>query len=249
MGRNYLGSEKDYIIRANVPEYFFGYGMQNNEAVIYEADLVWMEYDFKYTYGNGDYYDGRVWARMDYGYYNGYTKAVTDENGSQGTYKVGSYTFLDDPSITNASMGRVFVDDYYDIEAKAKFLPVSMDDAVGYDYLGSEFDYIIQAGHPEFYFGGGFDEADVSCAYSFKFAYGNGDYYTGTVYAPAGYTNSASIKDENGLTGTYSLKNVTAYVDSSRNGQVYVSRYLDAESKRIYTPVENNLTNGHQLPG
>ncbi|MGQ9920750.1 MAG: hypothetical protein ACUVRZ_05410 [Desulfobacca sp.] len=244
VGLNYLGSEKDHIIRANVPEYFFGYSLKDGSPVISEADLVWVEYNFKYTYGNGDYYTGRVWARMDYGYFPGYGKAVKDENGGAGKYYISSFKYLDDPSIQSQQMGWVFVDSYYDKEANAKFTPVSAGEFVGTEYLGSEADYILQAGQPEFYFGSGYYEADVSCAYSFKFTYGNGDFYTGTVYAPPGYSYGSSIKDENGLLGRYSILRISAYVDSSRNGQVYVSRYYDNESKKMYTPLNNHLAAG-----
>lgn len=249
VGLSYLGSEKDYIIRTNVPEYFFGYSLKNGSPVISEADLVWVEYNFKYTYGNGDYYTGRVWARMDYGYFPGYAKAVQDENGGTGKYYISSSKYLADPTVQNGLMGRVYVDSYYDKEANAKFTPVSAGEFVGTEYLGSEADYILQAGQPEFYFGGGYNEADVSCAYSFKYTYGNGDYYTGTVYAPPGYSNTASIKDENGLYGRYSILSISAYVDSSRNGRVYVSRYYDTESKKMYTPVSNYLAAGTKYLG
>lgn len=248
VGLNYLGSEKDYIIRNNVPEYYFGAGEKNGAPAIFEADLVWVEYAFKYTYGNGDYYEGSVWARMDYGYYSGYSKATVDENGSQGKYYISSFKLLDDPTIFDGVMGQVFVNKYYDKEANTTFTPVSAGEAVGWEYLGSEYDYILQAGNPEFFFGGGYEEADVSCAYSFKFVFGNGDYYTGTVYALPGYIGP-SIKDENGLTGKYTILGVRAYVDSSRNGQVYLSRYFDVESRKTYTPLQNNLPAGNNFLG
>ncbi len=249
VGLNYLGSEKDYIIRNNVPEYFFGAGLKNSIPVIFEADLVWVEYAFKYTYSNGDFYEGTVWARMDYGYYAGYSKATIDENGSQGKYYISSFKLLYEPIINDDLMGKVIVNKYYDKEANATFTPVSAGEAVGWEYLGSEYDYIIQAGKPEFFFGGGYYEAEVACAYSFKFFFGNGDYYTGTVYAPPGYNNAPKIKDENGLIGNYYLLGVRAYVDSSLNGQVYLSRYYDAESQKTYTPLRNNLPAGNNFLG
>jgi len=249
VGLNYLGSEKDYIIRANVADYLFGYGLKNGSAVIYEADLVWAEYNFKFTYANGDSYEGTVWARMDYGYFPGYSKVVTDENGGNGKYSISSFKFLDDPAINDRLMGQVYVSKYYDSESKASFSPVSNGEVVGTEYLGSEYDYILQAGQPEFSFGGGYFEADVSCAYAYKFLYGNGDYYTGTVYAPAGYAAPNTLIDENGLSGSYKLLQVMAYVDSGRNGQVYVSRYFDAESRKMYTPISNNLPRGNNFLG
>ena len=85
--------------------------------------------------------------------------------------------------------------------------------ALGTNYLDSEHGYIIQSGVPAYEFGqdgSTFYEADLtSYAYAFKLSYGDGDYYTGTVYAAPEYGYSTSYTttttDEKGNTDTYTL--------------------------------------------
>ena len=65
-GTNYLKSELAYVKNANVGVYQFGQGY-------YEADAG-DTYLFKYSYGNGDYYTGKMYANPAGMYYPGYTK-------------------------------------------------------------------------------------------------------------------------------------------------------------------------------
>ena len=153
-----------------------------------------------------------------------YTQNATDENGLPGTYSITGVTQGFDVSLT----GQVYVDTYYDMENSMSFMPISSGTAVGTSYLGSEYDYIITSGVPEYYFGGGIYEADYEVilptanAYDFTFTYGGNDAYTGTVYAESGYFYyvgyTQDVTDENGQTGTYSITGMTPGYDLSLGG-------------------------------
>ena len=82
LGSGYLGSEHGYILKDGVPEYEFG----KDGGTFYEADKVCYEYDFTFTYGDGDYYTGIFCAEPVKGYGTNYSQTVTDENGQTGTY-------------------------------------------------------------------------------------------------------------------------------------------------------------------
>ena len=120
--------------------------------------------------------------------------------------------------------------------------------------IGSEQGYIIEQ-DPEYLFGnsGGICyEADLGEAnvYAFTFAYGDGDYYTGVVYAKPDYGYSTGYSqtttDENGLTGTYTITSVQeGYASSSRAGQVFWLLYYDHEiggtfDPTSYSPIGSN---------
>ncbi len=244
VGTEYLGSEHDYIIMDGVNEYLFG----SSGGFFEEADLTAYAYDFKFTYGNGDYYTGTMYADPGRGYSVGYTQSVTDENGQTGSYVVTRAT----GGFSVSQAGRVYVNNYYDQESGNTYTPMGNGTMVGASYLGSESDYILLAGVPEYLFGssgGTFYEADLAVhAYDFKFTYGNGDYYTGTAYAEPwkGYSTAytQTVVDENGLTGAYAITKDTAGYDVSQAGQVFVSSYYDQESGKSYTPMSNGTMVG-----
>ncbi len=245
-GTAYLGSESGYIIQSGVPSFYFGGGY-------YEADVGAYRYDFTFTYGNGDYYTGFVFAAPDYGYDNYYSKTTTDENGQTGTYTITGVSTGYDVS----KAGQVKVTSYYDHESgnTYKLTDNNLFVTIGTAYLGSESGYIIQSGVPSFYFGGGYYEADVAYAYSFKLTYGDGDYYTGTVYAAPEYGYSTSytktINDIEGTveTATYTITGVTTGYDVSLEGQVSVDSYYDAQSGRTITPASNPHPKGTNYLG
>jgi len=126
---------------------------------------------------------------------------------------------------------------------------------VGTSYLGSEDDYIIKSGAPEFLFGsssGTFYEADVGSysRYDFTFNYNNGsnDYYTGYVYAPTSFETSQggflsvgtylyNQPEELWASGYQSLNGsyyyITAITDgyaSSYDKKSYITAYYDADT-------------------
>jgi len=144
-------------------------------------------YTFTYTYGDGDYYSGTVYAATGYGYSTGYTLSTTDEKGNTGAYAITGVT----SGYAANLAGQVYVTGYYDAGSAHTYTPVGSGAAVGASYLTSEHDYIILAGVPEFYFGGGYYEADLGgySRYDFNYCYNNssGDYYTGYVYAPTSF--------------------------------------------------------------
>ena len=210
-------------------------------------------YSFKFSYSDGDYYTGTVYASSSYGYSVGYTQIVTDENGHTDTYTITGVTNGQDPSLA----GEVFVSSYYDSASGKIYTPVDSTTAIGTSYLGSEHDYIIKSGVPEYRFGssgGTFYEADLAAyAYTFKLTYGDGDYYTGTVYAAPEYGYSTSYTktttDEKGHTDTYTITGVTTGYNVSKAGQVYVTSYYDAGSGKTYTPVSNGTAVGSSYLG
>jgi len=174
-------------------------GQSNGHAFLYEASGgggggggdggPYSRYDFTFYYYNGsasgDNYSGYVYAPTGYdGYKVGQWKTITDENGQTGYYEITAVTDL---GSDGSKSGQVYIINYHDAETGQDFTPVSHGTPVG-TWLGSEHDFIVQAGGKEGYFGGGYYEADAGSTsrYDFKYYYnnGSGDYYVGYVYAP-----------------------------------------------------------------
>ncbi len=234
---SYLGGESDYV-----------------------KNLTPYAYTFTFTYGDGDYYTGTVYAPPDYGYSTSYTQTTTDENGKTGTYAITGVT-----SSVMGEAGQVCVTSYYDKESGATYTPVSNGTAVGTSYLGSEHDYIIKSGMPEFLFGysgGTFYEADVGSysRYDFKYYYnsGSGDYYTGYVYAPTSFETSqggflsvgtylyiqpqplwaSGYHSLNG--GYYYITGITDGFASSYDKESYITAYYDADTAKASLGVNSD---------
>ena len=90
-GTNYPGSELGYIKNADVSVYKFGQGY-------YEADAG-DTYTFRYTYGNGDYYDGKVYRDpMSATYYPGYKLNSANELVKTGYYEIKAVSFAGWPA-------------------------------------------------------------------------------------------------------------------------------------------------------
>jgi putative transposon-encoded protein len=77
---------------------------------------------------------------------------------------------------------------------------------------------------------------------TFTFHYGNGDYYTGTVYADPttyryylGYTEAKT--DEHGRAGYYEITGVESGKFKAKPGEVYLNGYYDVESNQTFTPM------------
>ena len=107
---------------------------------------------------------------------------MTDEHGHTGTYEIKSLAF-GVPS--NALDGRIYVTNYYDAQSH-RFYDTVSGLAAGLSHLGSETGFIIKDKIGDYRFGnylGKFYEADAGDKYTFKCTYGDGDYYTGVVYA------------------------------------------------------------------
>src|SRR4028118_724965 len=107
-GSNGLGSELDYIYGAGSGPSLFG-------GTFYEADAAGVAlYSFTYTYGNGDYYDGYVFASdVSYqvgGVYDSFSGA--NQAGLNGLYTITGQQSLDDSYA--AFLGSVYVSSYYD---------------------------------------------------------------------------------------------------------------------------------------
>lgn len=152
LGASYLGSEAGYILKSNVPYLKFGGGY-------WEADVAAI-YNFSFYFSNGDYYKGTVYALLgDYHQGDRYflDDETTPETGRQGYYEITGAGYVG----YTKNMGQVLVSSYYDQEAGAFYTPISRGRrAVGKNYLGSEYDWIIKRNVSQYYFGGGY-EADA----------------------------------------------------------------------------------------
>ena len=110
---------------------------------------------------------------------SGYKKYVTDENGFEGYYEITAEEILYGADTTQ--YGQVWVDTYYDHESDQTYTPLAAGNAVGFNYLGSEVNYIVSSWLSELHFGntahGAYhDEADyVLPRFTFGHYYGNGD--------------------------------------------------------------------------
>jgi len=155
LGTGYLGSESGYIVRKNIPYLRFG----AFDGVHREADVA-AQYTFSFYYGNGDYYQGTVYA-LGRDYYTGFKKFQDDETtlqtGTPGYYEITAAKY----SGYSNKLGQVGIHSYYDKESGKTYRPRSKGRTVGTNYLGSEYDYIIKKNVEKYYFGGGYYEADA----------------------------------------------------------------------------------------
>jgi pimeloyl-ACP methyl ester carboxylesterase len=250
---NYLGTEKDAVsldssdngnivsIKGN-SQLFGSFGEDN-----YEADFaVVKKFTFRYDYGNGDYYDGYVYAdqnKYTVGQYYDF-KLTNNEAGFNGKYYISAVT-------TEGNWKKlkgVYVTNYYDGDrSKQNYIPYYTSQGVttGYNDLGSEEDYISEWGFGN-KFGNDYEEADVVIVakYSFRYNYGNGDYYDGFVYAEK-YTYQVGTtfdpnpnNNEAGFNGKYSINAVEITGKNYDLGKVYVTNYYDGDrSKQNYIPL------------
>lgn len=267
-GTRYLGSEYGYLYGVERSAYRFGYtvrkvlfaGQPLGLVVHAEADTP-VKYYFTYTYPNNDKYWGYGFEHPDDKYIKGYTANVAAEGGGQGTYEVYETAAV---NVSPNNAGKVRVTRYYDAESNLSITSLT---ASGSNYMGSENGYLYgQTTVKDFKFGYGFAgfitidrkkipvyyvfEADVGDKYFFKYVYGNGDYYEGTVYrAPGLYYPGwkSTKKNELGLEGYYEITGMTLTNDTAKYGQVYVDRYFDGESKRSYDPLKKGAAVGTRL--
>ena len=85
--------------------------------------------------------------------------------------------------------------------------------------------------------------------YTFKYSYGNGDYYTGYGYAPAStYQQGQNVlndgANETGFKGYYQIISVQNSVDVAKTNQVFVNYYYDVERKASYKPYSGSGNSG-----
>ena len=127
-----MGSEGDYAIKNDIPEYYFS-------GNYHEADQVSYLYAFKYSYLDGDYYTGSMYASPGFNYYVGYNQTKPDEKGDLGIYEIAAQKTGYDYQMD----GKVYLSSYYDTETGQAYNPVHYDLAMGNNYLGSESDYVL----------------------------------------------------------------------------------------------------------
>ena len=235
------GSNEDY------GEFNFRAGTWNdasNNAIFYgiiELNDPSYAYNFKFTYGDGDFYQGMVYAAWDKGYSNGYTQTVTDENGLAGKYEITTVAFGVPSSSIN---GRVYVTNYYDAQSN-RFYDVVNGKATGLDHLGSESGYIIKDSVPEYRFGnaggkilrGGCRRQVFLQIHLWQRRLLRGDCLCrpGIPGLLSGINDSLQGRD--GGDGYYQITGVSYEGDSSKYGQVYVNLYFDKETNNKYKPL------------
>jgi hypothetical protein len=121
-------------------------------------------YDYTYYYnGNGDYYQGYVYALTGTYAVGDYYDFVDRENetGANGKYYINSGVAVNN----EADLGKVYVSSYYDSETNASYAPYpeSGYSFFGYSYLGREAGYLMNRQNTvnNFYFGKDNYEADT----------------------------------------------------------------------------------------
>jgi hypothetical protein len=238
LGTAGLESERGYICFDNEPVYRFGSWYDG----FYEADVIYLyNFDCMFNNGTGDLYVGKFYSHSYY-VFGGKYEYFTDENGQEGYYIIGPRVLT---PVEESKVDQVFVDTYSDAESGACFLPVHHGSPLGWEGLGSEMDYIYFDGNPLYRFGtidDTFYEADAYFSYQFTCNYdnGTGDWYSGTLYDHRSYDTSLPLypfEDENDLPGYYTLSSMTLLPDNTRDGQVFVDRYYNAENATEYIPL------------
>lgn len=201
---------------------------------------TYTKYDFRYEYGNGDYYDGYLISNQ--ANYSVNQKIQTGSANSTGN--TGVYTITNISSIA-AYYSEVRVTSYYDADTlqatyggygKAK----SVTSYGGYYGLGSEYGYAN--GATVKYFNNN-TEADLRATpysistlqkFTFTYWYGNGDHYTGFGYASDGtytsgqqITKSARNSTEN--IGFYQINTIETVTTEERLGLISITEYYDGD--------------------
>ncbi len=98
---------------------------------------------------------------------------------------------------------------------------------------------------------GGESRYDFTCFYN----NGNGDHYSGYLYAPTGYQGykvgyRQEFTDENGQQGYYEITNqISLGANSGWDGTVYVTSYYDQETGRAFIPMGNDHPVGFSYLG
>ena len=227
-----LGNEKGYIKKAGVAAYLF--------SRYYEADAG-DTYTFKYTYGNGDYYTGKFYYNpAGVYYYPGWKSAYTvaNETGKVGSYEITGVSYS---GVAATDYGKVFVTGYYDGDAsKLTLTPVNSTTPATTLGLGNEKGYIKQAGVKAYLFSR-YYEADAGDTYTFKYTYGNGDYYTGKfyynpagVYYYPGWKSAYTVANETGQVGSHEITGMSySGVAATDYGKVYRHRLLRRRRQQI----------------
>ena len=199
-----------------------------------------------------DSYTGKVYASPKADYYPGWKSAFTktNENGQVGYYEI---TGVSCSGLAGTDYGKVYVDSYHDSETNTDVAPAHKGKAVGTNYLASELDYVGGNGAAVGRFGKNYYEADVADRYTYRYTYGNGDYYQGLVYAAPGSLYYPGYKftktNELGLTGTYEILSMLYSGEKTKYGQVFVTNYYNSETKKSYTPVNAIYPKGTTLLG
>ena len=219
-GYSGLGSESGYAYN----DYGYGESFSNSN----EADLLSQYYTFTYYYGNGDSYSG-------YGYAAAGTYAVgqvlsgyTNETGYEGYYTIDS---VGDTTKYLYSNNYVYVTGYYD--GDTGYGSAYSVGGSGYSGFGSESGYAYNNSWYIDYFSSS-NEADLLFQqYNYTYYYGNGDSYSGYVYAAIGTYAAgqvlSSYTNETGYEGYYTIDSLGG-TTNQLYGYVAVSSYYDGDT-------------------
>ncbi|NLQ06748.1 hypothetical protein FLX35_01030 [Cylindrospermopsis raciborskii LB2897] len=238
-----LGTESGYAYDYNYTstDVFFS---KFDEANLVSQLPTSQIYYFKYSYRNGDFYQGYGYAPAGtYTQEDVIPASAVNEVGSNGQYVI-EYVY---DTLYSYSSTDVYVTTYYDggdgngAEAGGGYGYASY--AWGYgDSLGSEsgyaYDHNYQSSDTNF---SSFAEANLvndvtgeNQLYYFTYQYGNGDFYKGYGYAATGtYIEGQQIDrpsaNETGETGYYTIDSI--YSDSfGYLGSIFVNYYYDADT-------------------
>ncbi|MEB3120303.1 MAG: M10 family metallopeptidase, partial [Snowella sp.] len=147
----------------------------------------YQQYYFTYSYGNGDTYSGYVYALTGTYTAGQVLGGYTNETGYDGSYYIN---YVDSVGYDSSYAGQVYVDNYYD--GDTSFASYSAD-GYGSSGLGSESGTVYGSFTSDSF--SNYDEADIPYydQYYFTYSYGNGDSYSGYVYALAGTYTAGQV--------------------------------------------------------
>jgi len=231
----------------------FANGTVWNTSNLLAQTTTTQKFNFTFTYGNGDHYSGFGYAAENTYTSNQSWSTVADENNRTGTYRITAVSTI--YNLPAGAAGRIYVDQYYDVESDRTVVP-------DYDYanggvkgtsgLGSEHGTILgdsNLGTFGFSATTAKQEADIDLSNilqicRFTFRYGNGDSYTGAVYASTGtYQEGESwtVPDENGQNASYTIDQVDEVTDGAiysiaNKDKVFVESYYDSETEQWFVP-------------
>ncbi|WP_290601674.1 choice-of-anchor L domain-containing protein, partial [Anabaena sp. AL93] len=191
-----------------------------------QVQPTYQQYNFTYTYGNGDSYSGYGYAAQGTYTVGQVLDGYTNETGNPGYYTIDS--------VDNAGTGNsnyVYVTSYTD--GDTGYGTTNSISSEGYSGLGSEYGYAYNSAGGGDYFSNS-NEADLlHQQYTFTYTYGNGDSYSGYGYAAQGTYTVGQVLDgytnETGNPGYYTIDSVdnTSPVNSNYG---YVTSYTDGDT-------------------
>jgi len=198
-----------------------------------EVLTAYNQYNFTYSYGNGDSYSGYIYAAEGTYFAGQELSGYYNETGNYGYYTIDSVELGNTSTGYN---GYVYVTSYYDGDTGYGTAGY-VSSGTGYYGLTSEYGYAYDSnGYSSDSYFSYYSEADIlNQYYTFTYTYGNGDSYSGYGYALAGTYAAEQVLsgywNETGNYGYYTINSVSAgTADSWYNNRVYVTSYTDGDT-------------------